>query len=444
MGLGAREWRGLRGTAIAMAAQEAELTLNPVRRVGSQIMAVLRVHGWRRAAARRRTGELLEAMGLPERSARAYPHQLSGGQRQRVVLAQALAGAAGDRGPALLIADEPTTGLDAETRRLILAVLRRRVQAGMGLLIISHEREVLDQIAARVVVMGGSMRASDSGLEACPAGNSGGWRRLSGGQNPRESGTRGVAAPWSAPVNGARRRGGDETGVGGPRAAGGGVLIQATGLRKSYRRGGGRISALTGASLELGTGETVVLMGPSGAGKSTLARCLAGLDGPDSGTIERAAGVGSRGVQMIWQDPAGALNPRMMVTDIIAEPWRIAGNKFSRVEREQRVGGLLRQVGLPAEWMEKRPGQLSGGEKRRVGIARALAVDPRVLILDEALAGIEPELREGLVLWLEWLQARRDLACLFITHDLALAGRLGGRRLRMRAGRVEAIEGAGA
>lgn len=437
--LTAREWRRWRGALVAMAAQEAELALNPVRRVGSQIAAVLRAHPeaaparrWGRQAVRQRVAEALEEMGLAAWFARAYPHQLSGGQRQRVVLARALAcGAracplpaslAPARGPALLIADEPTTGLDAATREQILAALRRRVEAGMALLIISHEAEVLEQIAGRVVEMpsgagragpGVARRALGPAREAARSTLADRSARSSGEPrgSPRPTRTRPVAPPLAP-------------------------LLRARGLEKVYRRGGREVAALAGVDAEIQRDETVVLMGPSGAGKSTLARCLAGLEPPDRGQIWRAADLGARGVQMIWQDAAGALNPRMRVEEIIAEPWRIGGERLTAAERQRRAGELLEQAGLPAAWMRRKPGELSGGEKRRVGLARALAVDPKLLILDEALASLEPELQEELLRWLEALQARRELSYLFITHDRALAARIGGRQLRLQAGRL--------
>lgn len=409
-GLTAGEWRRWRGAMVAMAAQEAELALNPVRRVGSQMAAVLRAHPetapggrWRRGAARARVAEALAEMGLEERFARAYPHQLSGGQRQRVVLARALACPARAGGPALLLADEPTTGLDAATRAQILAALRRRVEAGMALLIISHEAEVLEQIAGRVIEM-----PLGAGRAALGAGRKG--RSVGRAAAGSAAGNR-PAVPLLP-------------------------LLRARGLEKIYRRGGRAIGALAGVDVEIRQGETVVVMGPSGAGKSTLARCLAGLEKPDRGEIWRAPELGPHGAQMIWQDAAGALNPRMRVGEIIAEPWRIAGEHLTGAERERRTGALLEQVGLAAAEAAKRPGELSGGEKRRVGMARALAVDPELLILDEALASLEPELREELVRWLGALQARRRLAFLFITHDPALAARVGGRQLRLQAGRL--------
>ncbi len=401
-GWGRHEWRRVRGAVLALAQQEPSQALNPVRRIGGQIVAVLAAHGWRRRPARARALALLAEMGLGEagRFARAYPHQLSGGQLQRACLAQALA-----CGPALLIADEPTVGLDATTRGEVLAALRRRVAAGMALLLISHEAAVLEAVVDRTVALTG--RAAT----VAGAGESDGSRSAANG---------GPQRPY--PLAPGPR----------PQAA----LLRATGLRKAYRRAGRSLEALAGVDLEIAAGETVVLMGPSGAGKSTLARCLAGLERWDAGEVWRAPEARGRAVQVIWQDPAGALNPRLRLAEILAEPWRIAGG-MPPAERRRRAAELLAQVGLPADWLGRRPAQLSGGEKRRVGIARALAVDPAVLILDEALASVEPGLQEALLRWLEDLQARRGLAYLFITHDPALAERFGGRRLRLAAGRIQ-------
>ncbi len=480
-----REWRQLRGAVVALAHQEPSQALNPVRRIGEQIAAVLAAHGWARRPARARAAALLAELGLGagERFARAYPHQLSGGQLQRAALAQALA-----CGPALLIADEPTTGLDAETRAAILSALRRRVEQGMALLLISHEPAVLAAVVARTVALpapsaaaAGEVPATKS-REAAAAGSEGegvpprrdkapernpapgspepsavaGWneamRRLS--PRPLSGREQSPGPPTRTPERGesqAGRGGGSEGERAYPdvrkeperspneamRRLSPRPLLKAAGLTKTYTRAGRRVPALEDVNLTLSRGETVVVMGPSGAGKSTLARCLAGLEPADGGTLWRAPEVGPLGVQMIWQDPASALNPRLHVGELVAEPWRIAGG-VPRRERERRAAKLLEQVSLPGAWLRRRPAELSGGEKRRVGIARALALAPAVLILDEALASVEPELREDLLGLLAALQARRGLAYVFITHDAELARRVGGRRLLLAAGRMEA------
>lgn len=477
-----REWRQLRGAVVALAHQEPSQALNPVRRIGDQIVSVLAAHGWARRPARARAAALLAELGLGagERFARAYPHQLSGGQLQRAALAQALA-----CGPALLIADEPTSGLDAETRAAILSALRRRVEQGMALLLISHEPAVLAAVVARSVALpagaAGEVPAAKR-RAASVAGSEGegvpprrdeapertpnpgstelsavtGWNEATRRLSPRPllSGEQSPSPPTSTPERGegqAGRGGGSEGERAYPdvreepertpddamRRPSPRPLLRAAGLTKTYTRAGRRVPALEDVDLTLSRGETVVVMGPSGAGKSTLARCLAGLEPADGGTLWRAPEVGPLGVQMIWQDPAGALNPRLRVGELVAEPWRIAGG-MARRERERRAAELLEQVSLPGAWLRRRPAELSGGEKRRVGIARALALAPAVLILDEALASVEPELREDLLGLLAALQARRALAYLFITHDAELARRVGGRRLLLAAGRMEA------
>ncbi len=421
-----REWRQLRGAVVALAHQEPSQALNPVRRIGDQIVSVLAAHGWARRPARARAAALLAELGLGagERFARAYPHQLSGGQLQRAALAQALA-----CGPALLIADEPTSGLDAETRAAILSALRRRVEQGMALLLISHEPAVLAAVVARSVALpagaAGEVPAAKRRV-ASVAGSEG------EGVPPRRD-----EAPERTPNPGSTELSAVTGWNEATRRLSPRPLLRAAGLTKTYTRAGRRVPALEDVDLTLSRGETVVVMGPSGAGKSTLARCLAGLEPADGGTLWRAPEVGPLGVQMIWQDPAGALNPRLRVGELVAEPWRIAGG-VPRRERERRAAELLEQVSLPGAWLRRRPAELSGGEKRRVGIARALALAPAVLILDEALASVEPELREDLLGLLAALQARRALAYLFITHDAELARRVGGRRLILAAGRMEA------
>ncbi len=380
--------------------QESALALNPVLTAGAQIGDVIRAH---RRCSRKETRErVLAAMydvGLMEDTARiydAYPHELSGGQRQRVLIAQAIACR-----PTLVVADEPTASLDAAVRDEILRLIcRLNEQHGTAFLIISHSAEVLNRTARRILVMDHgrvvhTLRPSRDGI----------------GRDGY------VARSLSRSVSASRHL----------------ALVQVTGATKSYHqrrllsRSRYQVEALRGLELHIERGATLGLAGPSGCGKSTLARCIAGLESLDSGRVlidghdittlrGRALLPYRNQVQLIFQDSAAALNPRFTALDIVTEPLVIQGEATPH-ERRYRAIELLSQVGLPADRLQSRAAEFSGGERQRLAIARALAVRPRLLILDEAFSGLDLETRSLIATLLMTLQHEQGLALLCISHD---------------------------
>jgi len=411
MAFGGRDLRALdertrdeiRGAQIGIVFQESALALNPVLTVGAQISDVVRAH--LRCDRRQTRDRVLMAMhdvGLSEDIARiydAYPHELSGGQRQRILIAQAIVCR-----PSLVVADEPTASLDAAVRDEILRLIRRlNDQHGTAFLIISHSAEVLDRTASRILVMnrGRVMYTQQAGHDG-----------LGRDGHVARSLSRSVSASRHVPI------------------------AEVTGATKSYRQrrlfSGSQyqVEALRGLDLRIERGTTLGLAGASGCGKSTLARCLAGLEALDAGTVRidghditrrrgRALLPYRNQVQLIFQDSAAALNPRFTALDIVAEPMVIQ-REGTPLERRHRAIELLSQVGLPADRLEARAGEFSGGERQRLAIARALAVRPRLLILDEAFSGLDMVTRSMITSLLMTLQREQDLALLCISHDLEL------------------------
>jgi peptide/nickel transport system ATP-binding protein len=402
LSLDERERSAIRGADIGIVFQESALALNPVLSVGGQIADVVRAHTrCNRRDARERALAAMRDVGLSEDTARIYdacPHELSGGQRQRVLIAQAIVCR-----PDLIVADEPTASLDAAGRDEILRLIRRlNEQHGTAFLIISHSAEVLERTAGRVLVMDRGRIVNVTVGRDAMAGDGYVARSLS----------RSVSASRYAPI--AEVRGGS----------------------KSYRQrrifSGSRyeIEALRALDLSIERGTTLGLLGPSGCGKSTLARCLAGLETLDAGRVlvdgHDITGLRGRAllphrnqVQLIFQDSAAALNPRFTALDIVTEPIVIQGST-TPYERRLRAVELLSQVGLPTDRLHARSGEFSGGERQRLAIARALAVGPRLLVLDEAFSGLDLETRSLITTLLLTLQREQGLALLCISHDLEL------------------------
>jgi peptide/nickel transport system ATP-binding protein len=390
----------IRGAEIGIVFQESAIALNPVLTVGAQIGDVVRAHT---RSNRRQTRDLvLTAMrdvGLTDDTARiydAYPHELSGGQRQRILIAQAIVCR-----PSLVVADEPTASLDAAVRDEILRLIRRlNEQHGTAFLIISHSAEVLERTASRTLVM-------DRGRVV----------RVMGGSHNAIGSDGYVARSLSRSVSASRHV----------------PIAEVAGATKSYQQrrlfSGSRhhVEALRGVELRIERGATLGLAGPSGCGKSTLARCLAGLESLDAGTVTidghditalrgRALLPYRNQVQLIFQDSAAALNPRFTALDIVTEPLVIQREGTSSTRRLRAIE-LLLQVGIPADRLQSRPGEFSGGERQRLAIARALAVRPQLLILDEAFSGLDLDTRSLITTLLMTLQREQGLALLCISHD---------------------------
>jgi len=406
------EMRALRGGRIAMIFQEPMTALNPLMKVGRQIDEVLEVHTDLAPCARRdRVLQLVNDVHLPDpqRIINSYPHQLSGGQRQRIVIAMALA-----LEPALIIADEPTTALDVTTQAQILHLMKELQRShGTSVLFITHDFGVVAEIADRVVVM-----RHGEVVETGPVDDV--------LRNPAAEYTRDLVAA----VPSLRPRLRDAA----PSTA---PLLVIRDLEKTYVGAGGlfggatrTVRAVRKVSLELERQSSLALVGESGSGKSTLARCIVGLETPDGGDIlldgEQLRGLTReqmrpfrRDIQMVFQDPFASLNPRQRVGEIIALGPMIQGVRRKQAYEEAKE--LLRMVGLSRESIDRYPHEFSGGQRQRIGIARALAVKPKLIVADEPVSALDVSVQKQVLDLLNDLRLKFGLSMLFITHDLRVA-----------------------
>jgi peptide/nickel transport system ATP-binding protein len=421
------EMRAIRGCRIAMIFQEPMTALNPLMPVGRQIDEVLEIHTDLTPPQRReRVLELIRDVHLPdpERMIASYPHQLSGGQRQRIVIAMALA-----LEPALIVADEPTTALDVTTQAQILHLIKElQRKHGTAVLFITHDFGVVAEIADRVAVM-----RHGEVVEQGPASDVLGA--------PQADYTKALVAA----VPGLKPR---------LRDAGTApdVLLRVADLEKTYRVSSGffggkvrEVHAAKAISLELKRGNSLALVGESGSGKTTLARCIVGLESADSGLIELdGARISGRSraemrpyrkhIQMVFQDPYASLNPRQRVGDIVA-----LGPMLNGVGREQAIAEareLLRLVGLKPEAVDRYPHEFSGGPRQRIGIARALAVKPKLIVADEPVSALDVSVQKQVLELLNDLRKSFGLTMLFITHDLRVAATVCEEIAIMRRGEI--------
>jgi peptide/nickel transport system ATP-binding protein len=406
------DMRAIRGGRIAMIFQEPMTALNPLMKVGQQIEEVLEIHTSMTPPQRReRVLALIRDVHLPEpeRMIASYPHQLSGGQRQRVVIAMALA-----LEPALIIADEPTTALDVTTQAQILHLIKELQRAhGTAVLFITHDFGVVAEIADRVAVMRHGEVVEQGVVD-----------RVLGA--PQADYTKALVAA----VPGLKPRLQEQD-------ADSNVLLRVSDLEKTYRTSSGlfggtvrEVQAAKKINLELKRESSLALVGESGSGKSTLARCIIGLESVDSGLIEidgeRISGRTRaelrpfrKHVQMVFQDPYASLNPRQRVGDIIA-----LGPMLNGVSREQAIAEareLLRLVGLKPDAVDRYPHEFSGGQRQRIGIARALAVKPKLIVADEPVSALDVSVQKQVLELLNDLRKSFGLSMLFITHDLRVA-----------------------
>ena len=432
-GLPEGKWRRIRGRRVGFVLQDALVSLDPARTVGAEIGEVLRTHGTvPRADVDSRVVELLREVGVPEPEARAaqYPHQLSGGLRQRALIASAIAA-----GPALLIADEPTTALDVTVQAQILQLLAARKATGTALLLISHDLAVVSSVADHVLVMKDGVFVEQGPTRAVL-------------ENPQHPYTRQLlAAVPVAHARGTRLSPSAGENVAQPRPViGTDVVLAAKNLVKTFALPGHQsVKAVDDVSLELRASETLGVVGESGSGKTTVARLLLGLERPDQGTVSVDGAPWSasaakeqrelrRRIQVVYQDPLSSFDPRYPVHRIVAEPLAVAG--VPRAARRERVAELLGQVGLDADVLGRRPGQLSGGQRQRVAIARALAPRPRVIICDEPVSALDVSIQAQVLDLLADLQAQLGVSYVFISHHLGVIYHVSDRVLVMKDGRV--------
>ncbi|GHF40936.1 peptide/nickel transport system ATP-binding protein [Amycolatopsis bartoniae] len=407
--------REVRGGEIGMVFQEPMSALNPVFRIGTQLVDAVRAHRKvSRAQARQRARELLELVELDAaRVLRSYPHQLSGGQLQRVVIAMALV-----HEPALLLADEPTTALDVTVQAGILRLLRSlRDRLGTAILLVTHDMGVVADLADRVVVLRDGRvveQNTATGLFGAPAA-----------EYTRELLDSVLSLGSGSP---APKRAADP-------------LVSLKDLEVTYRGG---VRAVDGVSLTIGSDEVLGLVGESGSGKSTISSVLTGLVSPTGGEV-RVAGVDlaranarqwrevRRQIGVVFQNPASALNPRATIGASIAEPLVVHGMGG---DHRARVAELLTAVRLDPGWRGRYPHELSGGQRQRVGIARALALRPKLLIADEPTSALDVSVQASVLALLAELQRELAFACLFISHDLAVVERVADRVAVLHRGRV--------
>jgi peptide/nickel transport system ATP-binding protein len=423
--------RALRGAGIGMVFQEPMTALNPALRVGEQIAeGLVRHRGLSWARAGQAAIDMLDRVGIPEpaRRARQYVHQLSGGMRQRVMIATAIICR-----PRLLVADEPTTALDVTIQAQILALFRDLQQeAGMGVLFITHDLAVVAEVADRICVMHQGRIVEQGAVDAVLA-------------NPATAYTRGLldALPGGSGFGDMRR--------GGP--AGTTPLLEVRGLTKRFPvssglLGAGRrqVAAVDSVNFDVRRGEVLALVGESGSGKTTIGRCVLNLlppsegtlrfDGQDLATVPRAGRKElRRRMQIVFQDPFASLNPRLTVSHIIGEAIVVHGlAKGAAVAA--RVAALLELVGLDPAMATRRPHAFSGGQRQRIAIARALALEPELLVADEAVSALDVSVRAQIIRLLAELRERLGLTLLFITHDLGLVRYFADRVVVLYLGRV--------
>jgi peptide/nickel transport system ATP-binding protein len=420
-----RRLRQLRATTMAMIFQEPMTALNPVVPVGKQIDEVLRAHTNLDARARReRILAMMEQVRLPDvaRIFKSYPHQLSGGQRQRIMIAMALV-----LEPKLLIADEPTTALDVTTQKQILSLIRDlQRDHGTAVLFITHDMGVVAEIADRVVVMRKGQVVESGALDDVL-------------RAPTMEYTRNLLSSVPSLIPRAARPASSEP-----------IVLQTESLGKVYRQhsmfGAAReVAAAQNVTLTLRKGRTLGIVGESGSGKSTVARCIVRLIDPTSGEVRLAGQDIStlsrpalrphrKRIQIVFQDPYRSLNPRVTVGETIAEGPVNYG--VPHAEAIKRAGELLELVDLPADAITRYPHQFSGGQRQRIAIARALALDPDVLVADEAVSALDVSVQAQVLDLLDEIQTRLGIALLFITHDLRVAAQICDEVVVMQHGRV--------
>ena len=420
------EVRKVRGNRISMIFQEPMNSLNPLHRIEKQVGEVLRLHqGLGKAEARAEVLSLLKKVGIDEAEKRlsAYPHELSGGQRQRVMIAMALANK-----PDLLIADEPTTALDVTIQAQILTLLEDlQRELGMAMLFITHDLGIVRRMAARVYVMRYGEVVEQGDTKAVFAKPAHPYTRLLLEAEPKgDPPPANLASP---------------------------VVLQTDDLKVWFPIKAGllrtvvdHVKAVDGVSLRLRQGETLGIVGESGSGKTTLGLALLRLissQGPIAYVGKRIDELDLKGMrplrkemQVVFQDPYGSLSPRLSISQIIEEGLRIQHPELELDQRRERVAAALTEVGLDPALQDRYPHEFSGGQRQRIAIARALILEPKFIMLDEPTSALDMSVQAQIVDLLRELQRRRNLAYLFISHDLKVVKALSSYVMVMQRGKV--------
>jgi microcin C transport system ATP-binding protein len=417
--------RDMRGAGVTMVFQEPMTSLNPLHTIERQVGEIIALHGGRAASTRDRVIALLTEVGLADPASRlgAYPHQLSGGQRQRVMIAMALANR-----PDLFIADEPTTALDVTVQAQILALLKDlQAKLGMALLFITHDLGIVRKIARDVAVMQKG-RIVEAGKTAEVFANP---------QHPYTKMLLAAEPKGEAPARDAAAK----------------PILEANDVRVWFpirhgflRRTIGHVKAVDGVSLTVREGQTVGVVGESGSGKTTLglailrlirsqgtiAYCGRGL----SGLTVKEMRPFRRDMQIVFQDPFGSLSPRLSVAEIVEEGLIAQKTRLNAAERREAVARALADTGIDPASMDRYPHEFSGGQRQRIAIARAMALDPKFVVLDEPTSALDMSVQAQIVDLLRDLQKRRALAYLFISHDLRVVRALASEIVVMRRGEV--------
>ena len=419
------ELRAMRGAGVTMVFQEPMTSLNPLHNIERQIGEIIALHGGRAASTRERVVELLTDVGIVDPGSRlgAYPHQLSGGQRQRVMIAMALANR-----PDLFIADEPTTALDVTVQAQILKMLKDfQTRLGMAMLFITHDLGIVRKIASDVAVMQRG-RIVEAGKTAEVFAN------------PQHDYTRMLLAAepkGAAPAADASAK---------PILAADDMRVWFPIKRGFLRKTVGHVKAVDGVSLTVREGQTVGVVGESGSGKTTLGLAILRLIRSQGTILYCGRGIDGlsvrqmrplrRDMQIVFQDPFGSLSPRLSVAEIVEEGLIAQKSPLNAAQRREAVARALADTGLDPATMDRYPHEFSGGQRQRIAIARAMALDPKFIVLDEPTSALDMSVQAQIVDLLRDLQKRRSLAYLFISHDLKVVRALASDIIVMRHGQV--------
>ncbi|WP_170403852.1 ABC transporter ATP-binding protein [Ruegeria arenilitoris] len=432
-----KQMRGIRGNRISMIFQEPMRSLSPLHKIGNQVSEVLWLHrGASEAQARKEVITQFERVGFPDpqRAYDSYPFELSGGMRQRAMIAMAMVAK-----PELLIADEPTTALDVTTQAQVLGLIKElQRETGMALILVTHDLGVVANMAEQVVVMHKG-RVMEAGA-AAPILTA-------------------PAHPYTQQLFNAAPEIPDEESVGIPMPDED-LILQMKGVSKTYTMRSSRgwqgdklIHACRGVDLNLARGKTLAIVGESGSGKTTAARIALGAEPPDPGgevlfrtspdtdpiTVHRMTRAQrtafQRKAQMVFQDPYSSLSPRMRIQDAMTEPLEIH-NIGTTSEQRDKAAEMLQRVGLNADMLKRYPHAFSGGQRQRLSIARAMMLDPQLIVCDEPTSALDVSVQEQILTLLESLQDSLNLSYFFISHDLAVVARIADEVAVMRRGLV--------